>query len=218
MDNPDSLDSFLGKWRTRWPEWELLTVFVPAPQRAAVAAWFTLLQELGDAAWAGAEPAPGLAKLAWWQEELVGWSRGARRHPLGAALQRLEAPWDSLGRALAALPATRAPESAGDDDRALDLFAGAMLACEVALFDGSGVAEPALAAGADDLRIMRALAQGGPLPEAAPRAAPPGLTRPRRLFQVALEQRLRGQRSEGAGVRPATLRLLLAGWRAARRG
>ncbi|MGY1409589.1 MULTISPECIES: phytoene/squalene synthase family protein [unclassified Luteimonas] len=218
MDDSASLDSFLGKWRTRWPEWELLTIFVPAPQRGVVAAWFTLLQELGDAAWAGAEPAPGLAKLAWWQEELVGWSRGARRHPLGVTLQRLEAPWEPLGRALAALPATRAPESAGDDNRALELFVGAMLACEAALFDGSAVQGPALAAGVGDLRAMRALVQGGPLPEAGMGAAPVGLTRPRRLHQVALDERLRRQASGEAMVRPATLRLLLAGWRAARCG
>ncbi|MGJ4731041.1 squalene/phytoene synthase family protein, partial [Luteimonas sp. SDU101] len=107
MNDPDSLDSFLGKWRARWPEWELLSVFVPAPQRGTVAAWYALLDELGDAAWAGTDPTPGLAKLAWWQEELLGWQRGARRHPLGQALQRLAAPWDTLGRALASLPQTR---------------------------------------------------------------------------------------------------------------
>jgi len=218
MDSPDSLDSFLGKWRTRWPEWELLSVFLPASQLASAAAWFTLLQELGDAAWAGAEPAPGLAKLAWWQEELVGWSRGARRHPLGTTLQRLEAPWDALGRALAGLPATRAPESAGDDSRALELFGGAMLACETALFGGSAVDAPALAAGTSDLRAMRALAQGEPLPEGGVRATPAGLTRPRRLYRVALDERLRRQAAGQARGRPATLRLLLAGWRAARRG
>ena len=36
MDESASLDGFLGKWRTRWPEWELLAVFVPAPQRDVV--------------------------------------------------------------------------------------------------------------------------------------------------------------------------------------
>src|SRR5690606_1280535 len=218
MDDSASLDGFLGKWRTRWPEWELLSVFVPAPQRDVVAAWFSLLQELGDAAWAGAEPTPGLAKLAWWQEELVGWSRGARRHPLGASLQRLDAPWELLGRALAALPATRAPVSEGDDGAALERFASAMLAGEAALFGGGAAEASALAAAAFDLRAMRALAQGGPLPESDRRAAPAGLTRPRRLHQAALDQRLRRQGTGGAMTRPLTLRLLLAGWRAARRG
>jgi len=214
-ESVEPLDSFLGKWRARWPEWELLAVFVPASRRDTVAAWFTLLQELGDAAWAGREPAPGLAKLAWWQEELLGWSRGARRHPLGAALQRLAAPWDALGRSLAALPATRAPASAGDDVRALEPFAGALLACEAALFGEGGAEAPALAAVVDDLRRERALAQGGPPPQAAAVAA--GLSLPRRLHGTALRQRLRG-RGDGGGAPPAPgLRLLLAGWRAARR-
>ncbi len=216
LDSADSLDSFLGKWRARWPEWELLAVFVPASRRDTVAAWFTLLQELGDAAWAGREPAPGLAKLAWWQDELLGWSRGARRHPLGAALQRLAAPWDALGRSLTALPTTRAPASADEDTRALEQFAGALLACEAALFDEGGTEAPALAAVIDDLRRERALVQGGPPPEAATVAAP-GLSLPRRLHGTALDRRVRG-RGDGDAASPALgPRLLLAGWRAARR-
>lgn len=218
MDDTASLDSFLGKWRARWPEWELLSIFVPTPRRGVVAAWFSLLQELGDAAWAGAEPAPGLAKLAWWQEELVGWSRGARRHPLGTALQRLDAPWEPLGRALAALPATRAPETDSDDGRALELFGGAVLACEAALFDGVAAEAPALASATGDLRTMRALVQGRPLPDTDRLATPAGLTLPRRLQRVALDERRRRHAAGTAMTRPVTLRLLLAGWRAARRG
>ena len=220
MNDPDSLDSFLGKWRARWPEWELLAVFLPAPQRAPAAAWFTLLQELGDAAWAGAEPAPGLAKLAWWQEELVGWSRGARRHPLGLALQRLSAPWDTLGRALASLPATRTPGGGDDEARGLQAFGSAVLACEAALFDGASATDaPALAAVVEDLQAMRALVQGGPAPAPGPRAdAPAGMSRPRRLQQVALREHLRRQARGQSRIRPATLRLLFSGWRAARRG
>ena len=213
MNSSDPLDSFLAKWQARWPEWELMSVFVPAPQRAIVAAWFTLLQELGDAAWSGREPAPGLAKLAWWQEELAGWGKGARRHPLGAPLHRLDAPWGELGRALASLPATR------DDaaDASLEGFARAVLACEAALF-GAGAATPAaLAATVEDLQLARTMGQGGALPApAAASRAPAGLSLPRRLQLAAARERLRAQADGRTAIRPATPRLLLAGWRAAR--
>jgi len=218
MNVPDPVDSFLDKWRARWPEWELLSVFVPAPQRDTAAAWFTLLQELGDAAWTGREPAPGLAKLAWWQEELAGWRKGARRHPLGQSLHRLAAPWDELGRALAALPVTRTPAGGDEEGRALETFGQALLACEAALFGGGATDARALAAVVDDLRALRALGQGGPLPATPGRTTATGLSLPRRLQRVALHRRLRGQASGQSAVRPATLQLLLAGWRAARRG
>src|SRR5690606_16032242 len=128
----ESLDSFIDKWRARWPEWGIAEAFLARPLRTPVAAWFSLLQELHDAAWAGAEPAPGLAKLAWWQEELRGWSRGARRHPLGEALQRLDADWDALGQALARLPATREPLTPGDGARALPAVAAGAPPCAAA--------------------------------------------------------------------------------------
>lgn len=218
MNDSDSLEGFLGKWRARWPEWELLMVFVPASQRRAVAAWFSLLQELGDAAWAGAEPAPGLAKLAWWQEELSGWSRGARRHPLGQALQRLPAPWEALARALAALPATRV---AGDGEHVADglqAFGAAVLACEAALFGGGGAGAAALAAVVEDLQATRSLAQGGPPSAPGPgRPQAEGLSRPRRLNQVALRAHLARRARGQVRARPASPGLLLAGWRAARR-
>src|SRR5690606_19399290 len=100
-------DSFLDKWRARWPEWTLAEVFVPAPQREAVVAWLALRQELLDAAWGGSDPRPGEAKLGWWQEELEAWQRGMRRHPLGKLLQPREAPWAMLAAALPLLAATR---------------------------------------------------------------------------------------------------------------
>ena len=100
MSDSASLDSFVDKWRQRWPEWGLASVFVPAAQRGRLSAWLALLQELREAAWGGGDPTPGLAKLAWWQEELRGWEKGARRHPLGAVLQPRQAPWRALGLAL----------------------------------------------------------------------------------------------------------------------
>src|SRR3546814_12137811 len=94
-------DEFTAKWRTRWPEWSIGMVFLPDAQRETAFAWFALVQELTDAAWSGADATPGLAKLAWWNEELQGWAKGARRHPLGAVLKPLSAPWTPLeiGRA-----------------------------------------------------------------------------------------------------------------------
>ena len=225
MSESASLDSFVDKWRQRWPEWGLASVFVPAAQRTRLAAWFALLQELREAAWAGSDPTPGLAKLAWWQEELRGWGRGARRHPLGEALQKLDADWDRFGRALAALPATRVPDVAREDQAALRTFASGVLACESDLFGGG---EP----GPDDvdgvvelLRAERVLVQGDS--EAAARLLPAlettrgasSLTRPRRLQQAIVRERVRlaaRHADEDGRSRTPPLRLLFAAWRAAR--
>lgn len=223
MTDSASLDSFIDKWRQRWPEWGLLSVFVASARRARLAAWMALLQELEEAAWGGRDPAPGLAKLAWWQEELQGWARGARRHPLGEALQKLDVHWDLLGRSLAALPATRAPEAPGSDDAPLRRFAAGVLACESDLFDG-GEAQPAdLDFMVDGLRAERLLVQGDDARAArllAPLERPRGtsLTRPRRLQLAIVRGRLRTL-AGGTPPAPASpLRLLLAGWRAARGG
>ena len=214
-----SLDSFVGKWRSRWPEWHIASVFVPASQRALAAAWFALLQELTDAAWTGSDAAPGLAKLAWWQEELRGWSRGARRHPLGEALQKRDAPWGALAAALSALPVTRAPASDEDDATGLRAFASAVLSVETALFGGNPVQEASIDVLAAALRVERALSRGDG--EAARRLA--GTWRadgsaslPRRLHGVVLRERLRTTAGDATRTRIPALRLLFAGWRAAR--
>ncbi len=110
LSSPDAdLDEFLDKWRGRWPEWRIAQVFVAESQRGTGEAWFALLQECTDAAWAGDDPTPGFAKLAWWQEELHGWAKGLRRHPLGRVLQKRPAPWAMLAAALPALQAVREP-------------------------------------------------------------------------------------------------------------
>ena len=95
--------------------------------------------KLGDAAWAGTDATPGLAKLAWWQDELQGWAKGARRHPLGAQLQRVDAPWQTLALALRLLPATREhPADTARNLAQLQDLALAIAACESRLFgDGS---------------------------------------------------------------------------------
>src|SRR5690606_20594775 len=112
MSEPGTAGGFVSKWRARWPEWGVAEAFGAADQRQVAGAWVALLQELYDAAWSGQDPTPGLAKLAWWHEELEGWDKGGRRHPLGEVLQRLPAPWTRLGRARNALPSTRGQSAA----------------------------------------------------------------------------------------------------------
>lgn len=106
-DNAAAPDSFIDKWLARWPEWAVAQVFVPQAQRRTLLAWAALQQELGDAAWGGADARPGEAKLGWWQEELRGWSRGLRRHPLGAMLQAQPGDWLALASVLPALRDSR---------------------------------------------------------------------------------------------------------------
>lgn len=141
LPSPDAeaLDSFIDKWRARWPEWSVAEVFVPSAQRGTALAWASLQQELTDAAWGGSDARPGEAKLMWWQEELLGWSLGRRRHPLGAVLQRLPAPWAALAAALPALRDSRErPRDASEAFSGLMPLASAAAAIEQALFAGAG--------------------------------------------------------------------------------
>lgn len=132
-----ALASFTDKWRARWPEWGVAEAFVPQAQRATALAWAALLQELTDAAWGGSDARPGDAKLAWWIEELQGWVKGGRRHPLGTTLQRLSAPWVQLAATLPSLRDSRErPVDIGDAQSRLAAFAGAIAAIESSLFAG----------------------------------------------------------------------------------
>lgn len=237
-DRGTALASFLDKWRARWPEWRVAEVFVPAAQRETVLAWAALQQELTDAAWGGSDPRPGEAKLAWWQEELTGWSRGARRHPLGAVLQRQSAPWTTLAAALPSLAASRErPGNADDAFASVTPFARAAVRVDAGLFAG-----PAADAPVDDaqVRLVAAallqsqLAQSGgegvPLAvlaragDADPRPiwarqlrerwpATPSANRPRRLWAALARARL--DQPDPAQPRPSWKALLTA-WRAAR--
>lgn len=143
LDGGQPASAFVDKWRQRWPEWRIADVFIAPSQRELALAWFALRQELLDAAWAGSDPRPGEAKLAWWAEELDGWARGRRRHPLGLTLQRHAAPWSQLAMAAASLPATR--DAASNTDvaaSALTPFARATTGIDAVLF---AVAKPASA-------------------------------------------------------------------------
>lgn len=144
-DEPEALDAFIGKWRARWPEWSVAEVFVPPAHRPIALAWAALQQELTDAAWGGSDARPGEAKLLWWQEELQGWTLGRRRHPLGAELQRLPAPWAGLAAALPSLRDSRArPADAADAFAQLLPPATAAAAIEQALFAGVPADAPAV--------------------------------------------------------------------------
>lgn len=220
----EGLDSFLGKWRARWPEWALAEVFLPAGERAVLAAALSLRQELLDAAWGGEDPRPGEAKLGWWQEELQAWQQGMRRHPLGIVLQPRQAPWAALGAALPLLAATREQPA----QARLRPIAEALAAVAAALEPGD--APPPWERVATGLSAQRLLAGGegqgagqdsGPDARAAlaallaqwPRG--PGAPRSLRLFEAILGTRLQLRAAGGDGP-PARLRTLFAAWRAAR--
>jgi hypothetical protein len=239
---PDDLRSFVDKWRARWPEWRVGEAFLPARRRAAAMAWFCLRQELGDAAWSGADVRPGEAKLGWWADELQGWRGGARRHPLGRVLQPLPAPWDALARALPALAAAR--ERAADFGEARALLAPfATVAAGIStVLDGEGT-DPVAAASAiaDGMLAQRLLAGdrnavplqalarvGAGAGEAALRSASAamllqdwpdgtGLACAERLQLAFAGARLR-ECAGGAdpGVAPAPWRVLFRAWRVAR--
>jgi hypothetical protein len=222
-----SLDAFLDKWRARWPEWRIAEVFVPARERAATLAWLALRQELADAAWEGADPRPGAAKLAWWNDELHGWTNGRRRHPLGIALQRVPAPWGALAEALPALAASRDAAVGGPAPLrdALAPFAAAAAAVSQAIADGGSAAgggDAHAGALAASLPAVRALAGEG-VREAArallgdwPRR--PAGTRADRIFAALARQRLEGLARAGNGRRPGDShwRTLWTAWRAGR--
>ncbi|MGN6113529.1 MAG: phytoene/squalene synthase family protein [Luteimonas sp.] len=229
MSDREALGAFLDKWRTRWPEWRIAEAFVPAPQRAATLAWLALRQELADAAWEGADPRPGAAKLAWWSDELHGWAQGRRRHPLGLELQRIEgARWDALAEALPLLAAARdaLPAAGGGvtaSHGALAPFASAAgaisaaIAGESATAPASGDRAAALASG---LSAMRALAGSGDTAAAAALLAAwparPAGTRADRIFTALARQRLRALAAPRRNRTPSSWHTLWVAWQAGR--
>ena len=217
----NAADEFIDKWHARWPEWNIGAVFLPAAQRGTAFAWFALLQELTDAAWSGADATPGLAKLAWWNEELQGWAKGARRHPLGERLQAQAAPWTALAASLRALQASRElPPATEPGHSGLASFAQAIGQCEQGLFganDGSGGDADAVAF---DLLTERHLLQGEADGARALLGSHPAKgdgSRPRRLHSAFLRQRLGRLAANEPNRAPAPWRSLWLAWRAARR-
>lgn len=226
----DALDDFLGKWRGRWPEWRIAQVFVAGSERAAAEAWFALLQEWTDAAWAGDDPTPGFAKLAWWQEELQGWAKGLRRHPLGRVLQKRPAPWATLAAALAVLQAVREPLRGWAPPEPLmsrlQPLANVIAECERAIFSSDVVPESTSQADTFLLLAAHALwhrdeaaegvhaqAWAHELARTAPQRA---ASRPRRIHDALSHARLRRVAAAGdvSALSPAVA--LWRSWRAAR--
>jgi hypothetical protein len=228
--------AFVDKHRARWPEWEIAAVYLPAPQRPLAAAWLALLQELGDAAWGGADPTPGQAKLAWWQEELRGWAAGRRRHPLGQVLLRETIPWAALAAGLPTLAGSR--ERPADSTGALSLlgpFAVAAAEVEAALLGVESMAASSgdLASAMLSDRLLHHRDRAVPLQLQAqfgqdaaaawanallaswPRGTP--VARARRLQAMLQRARLRQLASGAAAPLPLSRwATLWRGWRAAR--
>ncbi|KAB7764891.1 phytoene synthase [Xanthomonas maliensis] len=136
MSHSSALDSFLDKWRSRWPEWAVAEPFVPSSQRPLAVAWFALLQEWEDIMNIAGDPLPADAKLAWWQQELRDWSGQRSRHPLGRVLEPVRAPWAALAETLPAVQAARStPATLAQALQTLQPFAEAVIAVEAVLFE-----------------------------------------------------------------------------------
>ena len=226
MSETAALQGFLDKWRARWPEWVVGEVFVPAPSRPALQAWLSLRDELAEAAWGGEDPRPGDAKLAWWDEELRGWAKGARRHPLGQALQKQPVDWGALAGQLPALVAARGAGATDAVVAAVVPFATAACAIADRLFPADGPLRAASPrADAASLLAERLLREAGEhageeVAAAAARllAAWPAERsgpRPMRVHRAFVRRRL--QRSAtGEPPQPGRFAILFDAWRAAR--
>lgn len=220
MTGPTALDSFLDKWRERWPEWPVAETFVPSAQRELAVAWFALLQEFEDAMNIAGDPLPANAKLGWWGEELRDWSRRRSRHPLGRLLEPHPAPWADLAEALPVLGALR--ESWPDIDAAfvrVRPLAHAIAGIEAALFGGRADEAAVQAIGAQWLSARELSAErGDDLPgliERWPVRVPASL--PRRLWALLARDRVLARVESGGGPRRISrLRLLWRAWSAAR--
>ena len=234
MTTSSALDSFLDKWRTRWPEWSVAEPFVPEAQRTLVVAWFTLLQEFDDILNASGDPMPADAKLAWWGEELRSWAGQRSRHPLGRLLEPVRAPWTALADALPDLIEARAAAlEPAQAFKALQPYAAAVAAVEAVMFDTpargdvatpvlvqtlaqrlheSGVAAiPRSLLAEDDTAAPRKWAQQL-LAKWPARVAGP---RPRRLYAALARTRLQAS-AEGRELKVTPMRTLLRTWWAGR--
>lgn len=240
MTTSTALDSFIDKWRGRWPEWPVAEVFVPEAARARTLAWFALLQEFDDILNIAGDPLPADAKLGWWQIELRDWAGHRSRHPLGRLLEPVAAPWSELADALPDLVAARErPDDGRQALAALARYAAAAAAVEAAVLGGPAPQAQALAAQVLATRLaetgLAAVPQSrqpAATDEAAAReraqrdwagellgAWPPGVggAPARRMWSAFARHRLEqfaSGRLPQAGGRP--LRTLWQAWRAAR--
>ena len=241
MTAPTALDSFLDKWRTRWPEWAVGEVFVPAVLRERAVAWFALQQEFDDILNIAGDPLPADAKLGWWGTELRDWAGRRSRHPLGRLLEPVAAPWAGLADALPDLVAARArPADGAAGFAALARYAAALAAVEACVLEGPAPGPRAVAAQV----LATRLAEAGL--DAVPRSLQPasedaagrerarqawagelldgwpvhgGGPLPRRIWSALARQRLQPL-AHGRVAQPGRqpLRTLWRAWRAAARG
>lgn len=236
MSDSSALDSFLDKWRQRWPEWQVAEIFVTAERRALAEAWFSLLQEFDDVLNIAGDSLPADAKLAWWGEELRGWANHRSRHPLGRRLEPMPAPWAQLADALPSLIAAR--DAAADSDEAfagLRAYGDAVAAVEAVVLGrapaataviaqtlATRLAESATASLPRDVRgkddRARLCDWAGTLARRWPSGSG-GAARERRIVATFARARLRRFAKAGETTAlPSRLRLLLTAWGAARGG
>jgi len=228
MSSPSALDSFLDKWRDRWPEWAVAERFVAPDRQQRVLAWFALLQEFEDIMNIAGDTLPADAKLAWWQQELRDWSNQRSRHPLGRVLEPVPAPWAQLAEALPAVQEARTqPASLADALGTLRPFAEAVTALEAALFERSRRADTQAVAVqwlAARLAVAGASAAPAGVDLAQWRAqllrqwpAKPALAQPHRIWSRLARLRV-SRELAGQGAYPTPLQQLWHAWRAASGG
>jgi hypothetical protein len=233
MSDSAALDSFLQKWRARWPEWSVAEIFVAPARRDIAVAWFALLQEFDDVLNISGDPLPADTKLAWWSEELRGWSNQRSRHPLGRRLEPVHAPWTTLADALPALVAARElPADGSEAFAALSRYGAAVAAVEAAVLgrapeadaviaqtladrmaDMGGAAVPTTFRQTDDASAVRAWASDV---LHRWRAAQQGARERRVLAAYARGRLQRLARTGTPAPLPSRPALLFTGWRAAR--
>ena len=236
MTDSTALENFLDKWRTRWPEWRVVEVFVPASQRRLAVAWFALLQEFTDAMNIAGDPLPADAKLAWWGEELRDWSKQRSRHPLGRVLEPNRAPWFELSEALPALIRLRErPQDSATAFQVVEPLAMAIAEVESALFGSAAGQALVLTISAQWLATRLDEAGDAAIPVHFAAQADPSQQAwsqallgqwpvrndgaiPRKLWSALARSRLRRFSAAGEGYAPLSpVRALWLGWRAARR-
>lgn len=230
MSDSAALDSFLEKWRARWPEWAVAEIFVAPARRDIAVAWFALLQEFDDVLNISGDPLPADAKLAWWSEELRGWADQRSRHPLGRRLEPIRAPWTQLAAALPTLTAART--RAADEAEAFAALAAIGDAVAAVEADVLGRAPAPRAVIAQMLAARLADAGSAVVPGNGNAHAgiggwaatldkawdsPRQGARERRILSAYARARLRRLARHGSpAALPGQARLLLTGWRAAR--